>query len=189
MSEKDRWNWLSKNIPVAVVGAVVGALLDFFLNNSGILSFLSGILKSLLFASVQVWEVLLTLAIISILGLMARWYLGTDHRTDHVLGIDWISEWEGREPLYLEPICPECGIEMDITSKLLDSQHTSQYGGRGIKSYVCASTSCSECNFEMEWEDVTGVEYHTVSSSERINLKESLQEVAKKRINARRRQW
>lgn len=171
---------------VAVVGSFL-SFLDFLLNNSGILSFLSGILKSLLFASVQVWEVLLTLAIISILGLMARWYLGTDHRADHVLGIDWISEWSGREPIYLKPICPNCGIELDITSKTLDAQRTNKYGGRGFESSVCASASCSDCDFEKEWKDVTGAEYHSSTSSTNANLGQKLQDAAKKKIDARRR--
>ena len=187
MSSESSEKW-SKIIIGSITSAVVGLILEIFVNEYQLTTWLWGNIVSLIYDKILVWQILTFLLLITLVGYIGLRLFQGEYRTDHVLEIDWRSKWDGDDPVRLEPICPECGLELNLTSKTLGATDSQVPGVRGVESSVCAVAQCDRCGFEKEWQDITGTEFHTVDTSQEANLEPKILDAARKRISARRRQ-
>lgn len=187
MSEDNSWTFPQKIGVTAGVFTILGvpSAYDVLANNSAILTWIGSTVRSGLTAEIRVWQALVVMILFGLLGYVG-WKYFKDN-TEQALGIDWIANDEDEDLRYPIPLCPECGIELDINSKTLDTHKSHTPGVQSIEATVCAMVTCDHCGFEKDWQEITDDVVHTLTNEGSSDVAQQIRNKARKRIEAKRR--
>jgi hypothetical protein len=78
-----------------------------------------------------------------------------DYTSDHIEGVEWMWEWEEDEVYSLNPICPECSMDLslDEVTEVIDTPSLpSQLQSMSKPVTVGAETECDGCLFNYKWD-------------------------------------
>ncbi|WP_162890631.1 hypothetical protein [Salinibacter ruber] len=166
------------------IAASIFTILDIAINNSAVLTRIAATLLSGIFVKIKIWQPLTFTFFVLVTYVLIRHF---KYDYEYSLGVDWIPDGEEDEVEYPIPLCPECGMELEIDSKVVDTFDPYTPGVRSSGSVVCARTTCDRCGFEKEWTEITDEVVSTLSEKETSELGEKVRSEAIKRIRSKRR--
>lgn len=188
MPQDNSWTEFTKlkyaEVGIGVAGIIL-TVLDLAANDSAILTWIWNTVWSTLFVEVKIWHLITAVSLLILLAYVGRTYFKYDY--EHVMGVNWITNSEDEELEYPIPICPECGMELEIDSRVVDTFDPYTPGVRSHGNIVCAKTTCNRCGFEKEWSGITDKVVSTLSHEGTPKLDKKVRNEAKKRIRSKRR--
>lgn len=169
--EEDGWtkSLIISGLIAPVVGALVSPLVEKLLANLGIsfgwLSWMSGVVVSLLTASVEVWHVLVSYAIFAVIGYAwAKLWITPKRQPDpyeimrsyksaEIFGVIWTWDWNRTEFIPDEPfaLCPNCDWQLGL-EEVYDSSPKTSEGSSVLRRPTGTKVECERCEFTHEWD-------------------------------------
>lgn len=187
MSQDNSWTEFPKlkyaEVGISVAGGIL-TILDLAANDRAVLTWIGATIWSALSTEVKVWHALTAVSLLSLLVYVGREYFKDGY--EHALGIDWVLNGEDDEVRYPIPVCPGCGMDLEIDSRVVDTFDPHTPGQRSYGEIVCATTTCRNCGFEKDWSGVTDEVISTLSKEGKPDVGKKIRNKAKTRIQAKK---
>lgn len=164
----DGWIWetIIAGLVTGLVSALLTPVVERLLASIGIsfgwLSRLSAGVVSVITYRIQAWLVLAILAGGWVIFRVVKSLLSdekdpNDYTADKIFGVLWEWRWDRFSPDKFIPICPECGLTLEISGAYPlppedeEEKHTTVPAPK-LGPPVGSQTECEKCAFEKEWD-------------------------------------